>query len=297
MGNFSFRKMRHEDKDAVCDMVRGLWDGDDYIPAVFDDWADEHTGEFAAILFDGRIVGCSKMTFLTPRDVWLEGLRSVEDFPVRGMGREVTAYFLEKLRNMPGLDSVRFATYAGNKASIISAERSGFVRTAVLSVKSREWEASETAGAAPEMELFSDPAVVFDMTKDCPYFSDCGGNIIDGWRVYPYSQPIYRDYVRKGIRLASLGASKALFGYFGDTVHFPMFDLRSAEEGAELLSGMLREAAARGVSYAETAVPDDDIVKGALKRAGFESWESEDDYYIYEYPLKRLYGGPGHEDR
>ncbi len=102
---------------------------------MFDDWIADRDGEFVAALLDGRVVGCGKLTFLTPHDAWLEGLRKDPDVVEGGLAEAVTRYFLRRIAGRPGLRSVRFSTYVLNDRSIAANERLGFRRLRVFSCK------------------------------------------------------------------------------------------------------------------------------------------------------------------
>ena len=46
-----------EDKAEIFAISRKIWEGDDYVPLVFDDWVKEKKGEFTAVLNEGKIIG------------------------------------------------------------------------------------------------------------------------------------------------------------------------------------------------------------------------------------------------
>jgi len=54
---------------------KDIWEGDDYIPEIFDKWIADPYGEFVGLFDENTLVAFGKMTYLTPTDVWLEGLK------------------------------------------------------------------------------------------------------------------------------------------------------------------------------------------------------------------------------
>ncbi len=66
---FSIRRMTTADKPAIMEISSHIWEGSDYLPAVFDERVADREGEFAAVLMGERLVGCGKLTFLTGRRV------------------------------------------------------------------------------------------------------------------------------------------------------------------------------------------------------------------------------------
>ena len=118
MPGFTLRPMTPADKPAVLAIASRTWEGGDYLPFVFDDWIADTDGEFVAVLLEGRVVGSGKLTFLTPHDAWLEGLRKNPEVTEGGLAETVNRYFLRRLAGRPGLRSVRFSTSAFNTRSI-----------------------------------------------------------------------------------------------------------------------------------------------------------------------------------
>ena len=91
--------MLPDDRSALLEIASRIWEGMDYLPGVFDEWVVDTRGQFAAVLLDGRLAGCGKLTFLTETDAWLEGLRKDPRVLQRGLGRAVTGHFLSLLKS------------------------------------------------------------------------------------------------------------------------------------------------------------------------------------------------------
>ena len=92
------RRLTLDDKSEVVEITKNIWDGDDYIPRVFDKWVQDKDGEFvAAVDNHGKIIGFEKLTMVTQHDAWIEGLRKDLSSKVKGVGVFLTNYFLDKL--------------------------------------------------------------------------------------------------------------------------------------------------------------------------------------------------------
>ena len=83
------RKARPNDRDAILAMSRGIWGGTDYLSLVWDRWLADDKGLLLTATLDGRPVGVSKITILSPGEVWLEGLRLHPDLQGRGLTRQI----------------------------------------------------------------------------------------------------------------------------------------------------------------------------------------------------------------
>lgn len=123
------REARAEDRDAILAMSRGIWGGSDYLPLVWDRWLADDKGLLLTATLDGRPVGVSKITLLSPGEVWLEGLRLHPDLQGRGLTRQINRVaFREVMKLRP--KSVRYSTGAGNAVSRHLGEGRGFWQVA-----------------------------------------------------------------------------------------------------------------------------------------------------------------------
>jgi len=206
---FSLRRMRPDDKPAIVDIASRIGDGEDYLPSVFDEWLRDTTGEFTAVLLDGKVAGCGKLTFVTGTDAWLEGLRKDPLVKETGLGRAVALHFLSQLAVRADLTSVRFSTYVQNKASMIINEKLGFRIRTTLSLKA--WRgprgrlaqpaarARARTAAGAEVRTLRDEASVTSFLGRTGYFAATEGLIAEGWRVFPWSEARFiQRYVRSG---------------------------------------------------------------------------------------------------
>ncbi len=123
---FELRRVRKEDKEKILEICSSIWEGDDYIPIIFDRWIKDRKGEFTAVWFEGKIVGMGKLTYLTDHDVWLEGLRADPRAQLHGIGKTITSYYLKKLKKRKNVHSIRFSTYFANVQSRKLSENAGF---------------------------------------------------------------------------------------------------------------------------------------------------------------------------
>lgn len=142
-----------EDRETILEMSRSIWGGNDYLPAVWDRWVADRDGVLLTVTLDGKPVGCSKITLLSPGEVWLEGLRLHPVLHGQGLSHRIhAATFREALRLKPR--SIRYSTWIGNEASRHIAETHGFWMVAQTSwmwgeaarrrLRSRRAEAADT---------------------------------------------------------------------------------------------------------------------------------------------------------
>ena len=124
-----FRLMRADDRHAVTTLCAQMWDGHDYIPQVFDDWLAHPRGQFTAVIDDDRdaLIGIGKLTSITERDWWIEGLRIDPAYRGQGMGRRLHAYHVDLWQQIsPPTSSLRLLTDHDNHIIQRFSEQAGF---------------------------------------------------------------------------------------------------------------------------------------------------------------------------
>ena len=318
-GVFTVRRMTPADKPAMMEIASRIWDGFDYLPTVFDEWVADTQGEFAAVHLDGKLVGCGKLTFFTPTDAWLEGLRKDPRVTEKGMGAEVARYFLSRLAVRRDLTSIRFSTYVRNFSSITVNERLGFRRRTVLSVKAWEGTRAEleavplrsSVGARSHVETATDERSVLDYLDRAGCFPAAGGLVVEGWRAWPFSRELVAArYVRTG-RCRAIAKGRGLAGlaiWVPDTrfppgrVKIVCMDAENEDVADALFDDIylwLRAAVTEGPAAATAAgpvagcevqwmVPDVERWKRWCAARGLRSEEQENDFLVYELPLAEL---------
>jgi RimJ/RimL family protein N-acetyltransferase len=303
MAGFTLRQMQASDKPAMVDIASRTWEGSDYLPFVFDDWLADRGGEFVAALLDGRVVGCGKLTFLTPVDAWLEGLRKDPEVSEGGLAETITRHFLRRLAGKPGLRSVRFSTYVCNERSIAVNERLGFLRRNAFSCKA--WTAKRdeldrvACPHAGRASMVRDPAEVRRFVEAGPWLACSGGFLCEGWRVYPYSWDVFQTrYLEPGRCLGVLdgGRLAGLAAFAHDTrfdrtyVKLTLVEAADHETAGALLDALFAyvRGHARDDNEIEMILPPGIRIGGWAAERGFRSWEREDDFLLYELPLPLL---------
>jgi RimJ/RimL family protein N-acetyltransferase len=311
-GAFAVRRMTPEDKPAMLEIASRIWEGPDYLAGVFDEWVAEREGEFAAVHLDGKLVGCGKLTFLTPTDAWLEGLRKDPRVPEKGLGAAVARYFLSQLALRRDLTSIKFSTYIGNRASITVNERLGFRRRTVLSLKA--WEGSRvqldavplrsSVGARSRVETVRDERLALDYLDRAGCFPAAGGLVVEGWRVWPFSRELVAArYVRTGLcRGIARGRGLAGLAVWVPDARFPpgrvkivCMDAADEDTADALLDDIFLSIRATATTdpsaqlcEVQWAVPDVERWKRWCAVRGLRSEEQEDDFLVYELPLDGL---------
>jgi GNAT superfamily N-acetyltransferase len=255
-------------------MSRHIWGGNDYMPLVWDRWLAEKTGALLTATVDGRPVGTTKVTLLSPGEVWLEGLRLHPDYHGLGLSKHIhKATFREASRLNPR--TVRYATWIGNEASRRIAEKNGFWQIARAGWMWGKAGTKSTIRARRATLADLDAVVRFVHGSRC--YESMGGVAGVGWTFPQLSRRRIRSLVKKGrvLLLPGKGAPRAVAAYdmgkIDDDVCLGFVDGPDDDVRA-LARDVLRAAAGTGREKASAMLPMGRIVE-LVHSAGFDEWQ------------------------
>ncbi len=117
------------DRLPIMEFLAQIWEGEDYVPMVWDRWLGQDPGLLAVAEREGEIVGQGHLLDLGEGEWWLEGLRVRPDQQGRGLGSRLHDYFVSRWLEAEG-EVVRLATHTDRVPVHKMCERTGFVRRA-----------------------------------------------------------------------------------------------------------------------------------------------------------------------
>jgi len=272
--DFRVRRARPEDREPIFEMSKHIWGGNDYMPLVWDRWLDEKAGALLTVTVDGRPVGTTKVTVLSPGEVWLEGLRLHPDYHGLGLSKRIhRVTFREAARLNPR--TVRYSTWIGNEASRRIAEKNDFWQIARAG-----WMWGKTGRRPPVHSRVAtikdlDPVVQFVRGSGC--FEAMGGVAGAGWTFHQLSRRRIRHLITRGrvLVLPSRGAPRAVaiydIGKIDDEICLGFVD-GPGEDITTLARDVLRIAADTGREKASAMLPMGRLVE-LVHAAGFNEWQ------------------------
>lgn len=113
------------DRVEVMDLLANIWQGEDYVPYLWDQWLYQDSGCLAVAESGGRIVGTGHLKQIVPEQWWLEGLRVHPELHGQGIGSKLHDYFVDRWLATGG-EVVRLATHSHRKAVHAMCERTAF---------------------------------------------------------------------------------------------------------------------------------------------------------------------------
>lgn len=153
----------------MIEMVAEVWDGSDYIPRVFDEWAADPSASFQAAELDGVVVGIQRLRPIGSGVLLYEGMRVDPQYQGRGIGRAMLAAALEEAERMGGRQ-VRLVT--ANPTAIRIFDAAGFQRLTEIVA----WTAGRIEGGDPaRVPSLTDAARLLEIARADPAYQLYGG--------------------------------------------------------------------------------------------------------------------------
>lgn len=119
------------DREDVLAFCERIWEGHDYIPYVWEEWLADPDGRMFTLEYGGHAVGLGRLTWMSPGQWWLEGLRVHPDFHDRGLGAQLHD-FLNHYWDEHGDGWLRLTTHRVRVKVQHLCDRSGYVRLGEL---------------------------------------------------------------------------------------------------------------------------------------------------------------------
>lgn len=126
---FTIRPAGPQDKQSVLSFTKNTFgENGDYIAHIWDRWLKDRDGYFWVAEYRGRAVGTAKLTFHSPDEAWMEGLRVNPRHRGKGIARALHQVCVEAAAAR-GVRVVRLATHSQNKPIHRIAAEFGFQLT------------------------------------------------------------------------------------------------------------------------------------------------------------------------
>lgn len=197
--NLSIRPARLSDRERVVEMTRDVWEGNDYIPFIWDTWATQAHGVVLVAEMSGRIVGLQNQYLQNSRLAWIEGIRVDSALRGRGIAKSLLRAGI-RWATWHGCDLCRLTTASENPASNRLAEEAGFRRLTSFDALQSEPDPSSSMDV-PYVRLGRSWEVetVVDILRDPTHSGTCG-IAMKGWT----AEDVTEGYIRSRLGMNSV---------------------------------------------------------------------------------------------
>jgi GNAT superfamily N-acetyltransferase len=285
--DLSIRPARADDRDAMERICAHTFEWGDYIPEVWDDWLADKVGRVFAGEVAGRVVALSRVTFLTPEQAWLGGMRVDPEYRRRGIAGAFLEHDLSYSRAQ-GARVARLGTSDHNTAVHTITARAGMECVGSYML----WTAKAQPARTPPLILTSDDAVqIRDFLLTSPVLAHCHGLYSSGWAWQKLSAERVRHHVRDGQISAqfapggSLTALAILETQPDRDRTWVCFADGEASGVTALASAARGYASQAGVELVNAMLPDVAWLRDAFRSAGYGLGDWEGELWIFERRL------------
>ncbi len=129
-----FRELKIEDIPAIKDISKDIWEGDDYIPNVIEEWLQQKECiNYGAFKDEEKkiLIGFGRIKIMSKDLVWLEGGRVKFSLQHQGIGKMMIKYALEYARQI-NAKIAQYSTWSKNFGSISLAKKFGFQKKKIM---------------------------------------------------------------------------------------------------------------------------------------------------------------------
>ncbi|WP_053001120.1 GNAT family N-acetyltransferase [Kosmotoga pacifica] len=265
----NFRKVSPDDYQQILRLTSNIWDGEDYIPDVFESWVRDKNSYFYCLENNGgKLVALGRLVLLDDTAGWLEGLRVDPAFQGKGYGKEMAKKIISLARNL-SLKSLYFSTYFRNTRSIRINEDLGFSKIETFTNL--------------QLDFLSQKFVV---DYSVATFNPCGF-VVNDWVFFPARKRIIRKFLPDCEFLDIAGCriilSKNL--KYPDIMEISWIEIPKLNH--EIVKRIISLASKKGFKKIHLMLKAGAPLAPFLDN-GFYYFERSEDVYLYEGKLERL---------
>ena len=265
----------------MLEIASGVWEGNDYLPEVFDDWASDPGASFQAAEVDGIVIGVHRLRPIARRIMFYEGLRVAEEHRRRGVARTMVRRAVEESRLL-GFEQVRLFTSNVAAARLFASE--GFR----LVVECVRWTARRVEGGdPPRLASPSEAPGLAARLHDDPALVAYGGVTPDWNGTLDVDSSLLERLAEEGlVRVGAGGRAMALVRAQQGRRFLPVTFVAGAGAALQDLMNALRfEADTIGLQAVFVLAPRDHPAADDLAEVGYHLADDEDHDYVYALDL------------
>lgn len=277
-----FRPARADDRDAIVEMTREIWGGEDYLADVWLDWVDAPNSFLQVGLSEGQIVACGRLVALAAGEWWLEGMRVDPRCHGRGFSSQLHDHLVGLAPQPPDGATLGLATSWKNEAIAHLARRSGMVhrgRYRLLKFHA-QGDASDNVHAAPLGD-----AITTEFAAGA--WPHAGNAAMDGWVTRRVNAAWFRELEARGCRVWHCGAARAVAGPEQRRSRWWLYAMRGGSAAEQRTLARHLAWLAHRESNGEALrcfAPNDGAYRAPLVAAGFgDPWDGDSGPFFVDH--------------
>ncbi len=281
----TLRQGNYGDKEQILEISKTVWEGNDFILRTIDTWLNPETGKILVVEKDGEIRAFAKMSYLTTKDYWLEGLRVKEKYRGMGYANLLTQELIQEAKKS-NPRSLRFACHRKAEGSIHSGEKHGFIRKAAFSfILCEKLKSEKPTIAVEELSREQDPYEIVQGFLE--YYKNYGFLFGSKWKFIPMEKQLLTKLHGEGkILQTEEGKALLIYDYDGEDLRLLFYGGRK-EMVKELILALGKKEP--GKLFKTMTLPMSKY-NPVFQELGFHMKgetrvEMPPNVFLYEYPL------------
>ncbi len=122
----NLRELVIEDQEHINILCETIWNGNDYVPAVFPRWISTPDSHTLGLFKDNELIACGNIEKTEGTNIgWIQGLRVKDTQRKKGYATNITIALSSYAKEI-GISTIWYATSSRNIASITVAQKTGF---------------------------------------------------------------------------------------------------------------------------------------------------------------------------
>ena len=262
MSDVEIRQLRPADRERVVEMVADVWDGEDYLPRVFDRWVADPAGSFVGAEVDGVLAGVQRVTPIAAGVDYLEGLRVASTHRRQGIARELVRFAIAESRGA-GRRVLRLGS--ANPDAIALFESEGFrPRVTIASGIAPAFE----GGDPPRLARAGEVARLWQAAAADPGHAAQAGMLVHGRDVLDMDEALLRSLVERGQVRVNGRALAVVRPGWADRLTIG-YVVGAGAALRDLLLGLRSEADSLGRERADVWIPLDHPAADDVRASGY----------------------------
>jgi GNAT superfamily N-acetyltransferase len=275
------------DTQDVMELTKHIWDGNDYVPYVWERWLSDPDGILAVAEYGGHVVGLVDLARKGDGEWWLQGLRVHPDFQGRGIASRLHHYILDAWQAAGG-GVLRLATSSKRLPVHHLCQITGFTRRGEY----RVYSAPSIQGEKAPFQLLQagDAARAVDYARRSPLFTLFNEMFYEDWYWGELTTRRVEAIIQREQAFWWLGENGEIAGLLCLAIdkdeeegQRPYIQLLACSETdlPDLLTDYRRLAGELGFERLEWMAPEKEAILQVLRSAGYQTdWENS--LYLFE---------------
>ncbi len=291
--NINIRFARKEDKEAILNICSQIWEGDDYIPNVIDEWLKNENSKFFILEYNGVITHFERLRIQSQTDGWAEGLRADPQYSGKGLASKLMSYIVEYAKKI-GLKTLRASIYYKNDASLALTQKMGYdlIKKYIFARKEIENipEKSTPTNVISLTEKHFFPILKF--LEESQTYKEFDRFITNGWLFHKHKDSIWYDLLKNGKIYTTSQSEKLeslmLLDYAN--CRFNELSIGFIDGNTEAINTLINyaEQTVKRGGYDELCIvaPENTKLANHIRTKEFETWEESYDANVLLFEKK-----------